>query len=152
MEIDWQEQLEEDIWEEPDYPEEFREQAGRLGFDSADALFAECMRVWEEELAGRNDDDYVFNREQGMHLLDAYEFFLDLAEKCHGTVKPLELRPREEVAYISATFRVFDLSGMEIIRFCQVILYASAFGIDSLSDGRVCIELTFPGVFVRKEA
>ena len=66
--------------------------------------------------------------------------------------KPLELRPREEVAYISAVFRVFDLSGMEIIRFCQVILYASALGIDSLSYGRVCIELTFLDVFVRKEA
>ncbi len=152
MENDWQEQPVEDIRDEADYAEGVRVLAGGLGFDSPDALFAECMRIWEEELAGRNDDDYIFNREQGMRLLDAYEFFLEMAEEHNGSVKPLELRPREEVAYISAVFRVFDLSGMEIIRFCQLILYASAFGIDSLSDGRVCIELTFPDVFVRKEA
>ena len=148
--MDWLEQ-EEDIREEPMYPEGFPELAERLGFSSPDELFAEGLRLWEEELAGRNDNDYVFNREQGMRLLDAYEFFLEMAEKYNGSVKPLELKPREEIAYISATFWVFDLSGAEIIRFCQVILYASAFGLDSLTDGRVCIELTFPDVFVRKE-
>ena len=148
--MDWLEQ-EEDIREEPIYPEGFPELAERLGFSSPDELFAEGLRLWEEELAGRNDDDYVFNREQGMRLLDAYEFFLEMAEKHNGSVKPLELKPREEIAYISATFWVFDLSGAEIIRFCQVILYASAFGIDSRTDGRVCIGLTFPDVYVRKE-
>ncbi len=149
--MDWLEQ-EEDIREEPAYPDGFPELAERLGFSSPDELFEEGLRLWEEELAGRNDDDYVFNREQGMRLLDAYEFFLEMAEKYNGSVKPLELKPWEEIAYISAVFRVFDLTGMEIIRFCQVILYASAFGIYSLTDGRVCIELTFPDVFVRKEA
>ena len=148
--MDWLEQ-EEDIREEPMYPEGFPELAERLGFSSPDELFAEGLRLWEEELAGRNDDNYVFNREQGMRLLDAYEFFLEMAEKHNGSVKPLVLKPREEIAYISAVFWVFDLTGMEIIRFCQAILYASAFGIDSLTDGRVCIELTFPDVFVRKE-
>ena len=132
------------------YLEGFPGLVERLGFSSPDELFAEELRLWEEELAGRNDD-YMFNLEQGMRLLDAYEFFLNMAEKHNGSVNPLELKPREEIAYISAVFRVFDLSGTEFIRFCQVILYASAFGIDSRTDGRVCIGLTFPDVYVRKE-
>ncbi len=153
---DWLEEqdLEEEEWEaeaeEPMYPEGFTELAEKLGFSSPEAQFAEGVRLWEEELAGRNDDDYEFNREQGMRLLDAYEFFLEMTGKYEGSVKPREMKPREEIAYISATFRIFDLTGPEIIRFCQAILYASAFGIDSLTDGRVCIELTFPAVFVRK--
>ncbi len=159
--MDWLEQVdrEEDDWddwaeidEEAAYPEGFTELVEKLGFSSPEALFAEGVRLWEEELAGRNDDDYEFNREQGMRLLDAYEFFLEMTGKHEGGVKPLELKPREEIAYISAAFRIFDLTGPEIVRFCQAILYASAFGIDSLTDGRVCIELTFPAVFVRKEA
>ena len=61
---DWLEQ-EEDLREEPVYPEGFPELVERLGFSSPDDLFAEGMRLWEEELAGRNDDDYVFNGNRG---------------------------------------------------------------------------------------
>lgn len=123
-----------------------------LGGMAIDDLIAKSMKLYDEEIASRDDNDYEINPEQWKNLLDAYEFLHGIAEAQNGKVDPLDLRPRQEYADIRYTGRVFDLSGeMEVIEFCRKFLNASAFGVDSLTDGRICIEATFRDVFVPKQ-
>lgn len=109
---------------------------------------------WEEyerRMAARNDDDYEFNREQGLKLFAAFEFFESYVRQYGGRVEPINLIPREENGGLTCYCTVFDFAGTEIQQFCTAILGASALSIDALSDGTVCLSMTFPDVFVRKK-
>ena len=104
--------------------------------------------LYERIMSLRNDDDYVINQPQMDKLIEVLDFFLDSAKKNNGEVEPVALVPREEHGGVTATFIVFDVYGEDIKKFCKVIGYVSALGIDSMLDGRVCISVTVPNVFV----
>ena len=136
---------------EKDFDDLINQMLADMHGSTIDDLIAESMRLYDEEIASRDDDDYEINPEQWKNLLDAYEFLHGIAETQNGKVDPLNLKPRQGFADIRYTGRIFDLSGeMEVIEFCRKFLNASAFGVDSLADGRICIEATFRNVFVRK--
>lgn len=97
----------------------------------------------------RNDDDYVVNQPQMDKFVEVLEFFMDVAQKNNGRVEPVDLTPKEEHGGLTATFRIFDIYGDEIQKFCRAMSHTSAIGIDELEDG-FCISVTIPNVFVKK--
>lgn len=110
-------------------------------------LFAELQK----EVDARDDNDYEFNREQGLKLFEAYEFFASKAKEHNGTIDPINLRPHEEVGYLNCSFPVFYLSTVdEKLRFGKILLNTSGFSIDATLDGITHFSMTFPDVFVRK--
>lgn len=107
---------------------------------------------YDKLISLRSDDDYTLDKEQYKKLLAVLAFFLDTARACGGTVKPVSLTPRMEHGGITAEFIVFDLSNIsDLQRFSQIISYLSALTIDALTTGEVCIGVTVPNVYVKKE-
>ena len=51
---------------------------------------------------------------------------------------------------ITAEFTVFDVSGEDLAKFCSVLKDATAFSIDSTANGKVCLSITIPDIFVAK--
>lgn len=116
--------------------------------DRALQRFAE---LYEWAMQKRKDEDYIVNQPQMNKLIDVLEFFMDMAQKCHGSVEPVFLRPREEHGGVTANFTVFDLYGEDLRRYCEIMQYVSAMTIDAGMDG-VCISVTVPYVFVERTA
>ena len=106
--------------------------------------------LYEEAMASRNDADYEPNPEQMKKLIEGFTFFMEMAVSCHGTVEPLSLVPKKESCGITAYFRVFNLIGDDLKRFCEIVQGFSAMSIDSLVDGTVCLSFTVPKVFRKK--
>ena len=106
------------------------------------ALYSKIMSI-------RKDSDFVVNQPQMDKLVDVLTFFMDTAKKLDGKVEPVKLVPREEHGGVTATFLVFDIYGDDVARFCDVMRYASAIGIDSMDEG-ICISVTIPNVFISK--
>ena len=104
----------------------------------------------EREIAARGDDDYEINREQALKLFAAYEFFESYVKMNGGRIKPIVLKPHEEVGHLTCYSVLYDFVGADIIGFCKNILGASALSINAMLDNTVCISMTFPDVFVRK--
>jgi len=107
-------------------------------------------KVWElyeAEMASRNDADYEVNEEQMQKLIDAYAFFVEIAERDGGKVEPFKIKPKEVSGGITAYFTVFYVSGDDMMRFCKVVGNMSSISLDSTSDGDVCISFTIPKVF-----
>lgn len=106
-------------------------------------------QLYNAVMSLRNDDDYVVNKPQMDKFVEVLEFFMNVAQKNNGKVDPVELSPKEEHGGITATFRIFDIYGDDIQKFCRAMSYASAIGIYDVKDG-VCISVTIPNVFVKK--
>lgn len=134
-------------WTQKDW-EEFN--ADPIGDNKIGHFVDEVFKKMQREIASRNDDDYEFNREQGLKLFAAYEFFEAYVKVNGGRVEPINLKPREEVGYLTCYSLLWDFAGKEIQNFCKAILGASAIGISAKLDSTVCISMTFPDVFVRK--
>ena len=99
----------------------------------------------------RKDEDFVINPEQAKKFGLIVDFFTKSAKKLGGEVKPIKLIPHEQNGDLEAYFEVFSLNGPESVQeFCRVIKHASAFGIDPTDDGRVCIGITVPNIFIHK--
>ena len=107
-------------------------------------------KIYNIVLSLRKDDDYEINQEQMDKLCALYRFFLDTADKLDGEAELCKLVPKEEHGGVTARFLVFDVWGDRVKQFADVISACSAIGIDSLEDGRICIDLTVPNVFVKK--
>lgn len=134
-------------WTQEDW-EEFNNDP--LGDTKIGNFVSEAFREYEREIAERDDNDYEFNREQGLKLFAAFEFFEAYVKGHGGRIDPINLKPREEVGYLTCYCTVFDFFGEDVPHFCMAILDASAISIDALVDGTVCISMTFPDVFIRK--
>lgn len=106
--------------------------------------------LYEYLLSLENDSDYVVNDEQFQHLLDIIEFFDDICRECGGTYEPCELSPRRQHGGMTARFYVLSLNGDNIERFCNLMKHTSAISIDAETDGKVCLSVTVPYVFVKK--
>ena len=110
---------------------------------------AQVDQLYGRIMSLRKDRDFVVNQPQMDKLIDVLSFFIDTAKELNGSVEPVELVPREEHGGVTAKFIVFDIYGDDVQRFCDVMQFASAIGIDSTNDG-ICIAVTIPNVFVRK--
>ena len=107
-------------------------------------------KVWElyeAEMASRNNSDYQVDEEQMRKLIDAYAFFVEIAERDGGKVDPFRLVPKEVNGGVTCYFTVFYLYGKDVQRFCEIVRNMSAISIDSTSDEKVCISFTIPRVF-----
>ena len=135
-------------WTKEDW-EEFNDDP--IGDNKIGNFVSDVFREMQREIAERDDNDYEFNREQGLKLFAAYEFFESLVKKHGGRIEPINLKPREEVGYLTCYCLLYDLVGIEIPNFCMAILGASAVDISAMLDSTVCISMTFPDVFVRKK-
>ena len=109
--------------------------------------FSEVWRVYQEELASRNDSDYAIDEVQFTKLLRAYEFFSEIAKRDNGELEDVNLQPRMVNGGITAYFTVFYISGDELRAFSEIVGTMSGFSIDTTLDGRACISFTIPGVF-----
>lgn len=105
----------------------------------------------QKDLDLRSDDDYVINPPQMDKFLDALSFLKELVAVSDGELNSVKLVPKEVHGWLSANMTILDLFGDNIVRFSDVVRNCSAFGVDALNDGRVCVDFTIPNVFVRKE-
>ena len=107
---------------------------------------------YSQVMSQRNDEDYIVNPLQMDKLLKAAVFFDKEAKAGGGKLYPIMLSPKEEHGYLSAEFTVFHLSGEKTDEFLNILVNVSAFTVDTNLDNNVCISVTIPDVFVRKEA
>ena len=104
----------------------------------------------EREYSLLDNEAYVVNLPQMEKYLDVLSFFEKMAVKLNGEVDPLELIPEEISADLIAYFPVFNVYLENLQSFLEVMQYCNIFCLDSLDDGRVCISVSVPDVFVRK--
>lgn len=106
--------------------------------------------VWESIIDERNDSDYVINRPQWMKMLRVLKYFEDLTQACNGELEPTVVQPKLEHGGVTAYFRVVDLQERDIPSFCRALQMTNAITIDTTTDGRVCVSVSIPNVFVHK--
>lgn len=106
--------------------------------------------VYNNILSIRKDKDYVVDNTQMQHFLDIVLFFRNLQESIGGEIYPIKIEPRMESGGFTAEFSVFDIYLEQVRAFCNVLQYASAVSIDG-DDGRVCISITVPNIFRKRE-
>lgn len=108
--------------------------------------------IYEALMQQRDNADYVVNWPQAQKFYRVWKFFQEEADNTNGSyLDPLYLQPKEEHGGLTATFLVFDISGERIKTFSEIIGYTSAVSMDATDDGRVCISVTVPNVFVPKD-
>lgn len=108
-------------------------------------------KMYAKVLSLKENDDYVINQPQMDKLIETIDFFSNIAKKCDGELEPVNLVPKMECGGVTASFLVFDIIGDDIEDFRKVLGYVSAFTIDATTDGKVCLSITIPKVFVPVE-
>lgn len=106
--------------------------------------------MYDKILSLRKDSDYVVNQPQMDRLVELLDYFLTKAKVLDGEVQKVNLKPAEIHGGVTAHFLVFDTHGEDVQKFCKVLSYCSAIGIDALESGDVCIDCTIPDVFIPK--
>lgn len=106
--------------------------------------------MYDKILSLRKDSDYVVNQPQMDKLVELLDYFLTKAKALDGEVQKVNLKPAEIHGGVTAHFLVFDTHGEDVQKFCKVLSYCSAIGIDALESGDVCIDCTIPDVFIPK--
>ena len=107
-------------------------------------------KKYEELLVEQDDEDYQINPPQWFKMLKVIKFFFDLAKSSNGQVEPCEVCPRVEHGGVTAYFTVLDVRENDIPKFCEALQQTSAITIDATTDGRICLSVSVPYVFVRK--
>lgn len=113
-------------------------------------IIATAYELYERELASRSNRDYEVNQEQMDKFTEAYNFFVNTANKCNGDIAEVSLKPKEIHGGLTCEFTVFHLFGDQLREFSEVVKDMSALSIDAKTDGTVCISFTVPNVFKRK--
>lgn len=115
-----------------------------------EAYVAHIGRLYQHILALRKDSDYVINQPQMDRLVELLDYFIKKAKVLDGEVERVDLKPAQVNGDVVAQFPVFDSHGDDVPKFCKVLSYCSAIGIDAMVDGTICIACTVPNVFVPK--
>lgn len=110
-------------------------------------VFERVGKVYQEYLNSVSEEDFRINKHQLNEFLKVLSFFVDAAEQMNGNIQVAEIRPKDTVGWVSATFMVFNITGDDITRFCDVVKSCSAVTIDSMADGKICISATISKVF-----
>ncbi|MCD8180706.1 MAG: hypothetical protein LUF26_04420 [Firmicutes bacterium] len=121
--------------------------------DMSDAEFAkEIMRIYNEGMSMRDENDYTVNEIQMERFFDICHFFRGMIKDIgEGYMEPIRFNPVEERGSITVYLRIMDMWGKEIQEFCDVFRYASAVSMDPTTDGMICISISVPQVFIRKD-
>ena len=109
-------------------------------------------QLYNHILSLRKDADYVVNQPQMDKLVELLDYFIAKANALDGEVQKVNLKPAEIHGGVTAHFLVFDTHGDDVQKFCKVLSYCSAIGIDALESGDVCIDCTIPNVFIPKKS
>jgi len=114
-------------------------------------FIARLGKEYLDMLAEANNADFVADNAQATKLRNVVAFLSRIAQ-LNDIDADIEVQcePKERHGYINAIFTVFDLSGEQVEEFASLIESATAFDVDSLNDGRVCLSITIPNVFVEK--
>ncbi len=116
-----------------------------------DEEFVERLgKLYLEVLENEKNEDYEINEPQMKKLIEACNFFIDVAKECDGRVESIDIEPKFVHGCVTATFLVFSIWGEDISRFSKIVSYLSAMTIDETTDG-VCISVTVPDVYKRIE-
>ncbi len=92
---------------------------------------------------------YAVNEVQFEKLVNLCNFFQDYIKENGGKAEPIDLNPAEIHSGLTVEFVLFNIIGNEIREFCEAIKGTTALSIDTTKDGKVCISMTVPDVFVR---
>ena len=115
----------------------------------------EFARSFQEELERylreTSDADFCLNPPQALAFASLVNQIQNLANQFGGSIEPIELVPRIGCGSVTASFPLLDLCGIDLWRFSGILQYASAFSIEALDDGSVCVSLNIPNVFVAKD-
>lgn len=113
-----------------------------------DDFIARLGKEYLQMLAEEDNSNYVANGEQAEKYCDMVKFLSHIAKSTVGGSITVECEPKGQHGYVNATFPVFDLSGEQVAQFATLLAGASAFDVDSLKDGSVCLSITIPNVYV----
>ena len=117
---------------------------------TTDDFLKQANKLYEAAIADLNDKDFVIDETQQFAFLEALCFFVKTASSCGGEIEIEPITPKQGNGGITATYRVFDVTGEDIPRMCEALKHTSAITIDGLTDGRICISVTIPQVYRRK--
>lgn len=115
-------------------------------------FFTYFGRLYEQELNRRRNEDYEVNPIQMDRFLTLLHFLQDKVNpEFDEGIEPFHLEAKEECGGFSADFCVFDLYGDEIPVFAEMLSWCSAISIDATTESQICISITVPDIFVRRE-
>lgn len=136
-----------------DFDFEARNKAIRKALDElTDEEFGRLVgEVYNEYYDKLDDNDFEINRPQWMKMLRVLGYFFNLAKKSNGAVEPCDVQPKAQHGGVTAYFTVMDLKAEDIPQFCEMLQNTSAITIDATDDGRICISVSIPHVFVKKK-
>lgn len=118
---------------------------------SNEELLAFAFSCYEDEMAGRKDEDYEVNTPQMDKFAELYRFFIRISKENNCKLEPIRYSPKEEHGDLVVYFNLMYLYGNDVTEFTKVLSYASAFDISALSDGTVCMSMKIPNIFKRKQ-
>lgn len=108
-------------------------------------------KFMQMKLDSRSNDDYVVNPQQMDKFLDAVSFFKEIMDDLGGEFEEVTAVPKAESGGITAIFNLFDTPFNKIERFRDIIGFSTDFTAFARTDGKVCISLSIPHVFVHKD-
>ena len=114
-------------------------------------LFRAIDSLCKDELSKLNNEDFEIDPDGMKHFTDFSSFMAKIAREGNGRVEFDIHEPRENIAGITTYMRVFWLVGDQLRDFCQLLVWASSWSIDALTDGTVCISVRFSGVYQKKQ-
>jgi len=119
---------------------------------TTDDFLKQANQLYGAAIADLNDEDYVINEKQQFAFLEALCFFVKTAYSCGGEIEVSPITPKQGNGGITATYQVFDVTGEDIPRMCNALKHTSAITIDGMTDGKICISVTVPNVYCRKQS
>lgn len=114
-------------------------------------LFRVVGEIYDAEMSMRNNDDYEVDPEGMRHFTEFASFMARVAKESDGRVELDLHEPKENIAGITTYMRVFWLVGDQLRDFCQLLVWASSFSFDALTDGTVCFSVRFVGVYRKRQ-
>lgn len=119
---------------------------------SDEEYVSQVAKLYDKVMKLRKDEDYEVNMKQMDKFLEIVSFFSKTAVTNDAELVPIELSPKELHGGLTAKFVVFHLFSDDIPEFCKALKGASAFTIETDLDNKVCISVTVPDVYVKKQS
>ena len=115
-----------------------------------DLEFCQMIAAERNAMQNLNMEDFEVNPIQMHKLRELVQFFMDRFDDMGGEFVDVTVDPRVLPYGVTVKFDVFDLSGREIVQFCENLLNCTAISMDATADDKVCISCTVPNVFIPK--
>jgi len=103
-------------------------------------------------LDSKSNDDFEINETQFEKYKEVLVFFRTLTKDDKEAKIEIRLEPKETIGGLTCTTYLFDLWGETLKEFNKVLSFCSAMSIDALNDGKVCISMTIPDIFIEKQS